>query len=76
MHKEGKRKSNDIKYAQVNEAKFMIYCCSSKLNGTFFFSDQLIKYNYGNVDQTRVFVKNALSLLSFKGKGNPEDIYH
>ena len=51
MHKEGERKSNDIKYAQVNKAKLMIYCRSSKLNGTkTFFSDQLIKYNHGNVD--------------------------
>ena len=32
MHKGGKRKSNDIKYAQVNRAKLMIYCRSSKLN--------------------------------------------
>ena len=40
MHyKEGKGKSNDIKYAQVNKTKVMIYCRSSKLNGTktFFF---------------------------------------
>ena len=34
MPKEGKRKSNDIKYAQVNKTKVMIYCRSSKLNGT------------------------------------------
>ena len=50
MHIEGKRKSNDITYAQVNKAKRVIYCRSSKLNGTNMFSDQLIKYNYGNVD--------------------------
>ena len=39
MHKEGKRKSNDINYAQVNKTKVMIYSRSSKLNGTkpFFF---------------------------------------
>ena len=39
MHEEGKRKSNDIKYVQVNKTKMMIYCRSSKLNGTitFFF---------------------------------------
>ena len=30
MHKEGKRKSSDIKYAQVNKTKVMIYCRSSK----------------------------------------------
>ena len=34
MHKEGKRKSNDIKYAQVNKTKVMIYLFKSKLNGT------------------------------------------
>ena len=51
MHKEGERKSYDIKYAQKNKAKLMIYCRSSKLNGTNpVFSDQMIKYNYGNVD--------------------------
>ena len=51
MHIEGKRKSNDITYAEVNKAKLMIYCRSSKLNGTnTFLSDRLIKYNYGNLD--------------------------
>ena len=51
MHKEGKQKSNDIKYAQVNETKVLIYCRSSKLNGTknfFFWSVNQI--NYGNVE--------------------------
>ena len=45
MHKEGKQKSNGIKYAQVNKAKLMIYCRSSKLNGTktLFF---LINWSY------------------------------
>ena len=63
MHKEGKQKSNDIKYAQVNKAKLMIYCRFSKLNGTktffffFFFSYQLIIYNYGNVDYWITFSK-------------------
>ena len=58
--KEGKRKSNDIKYAQIiNKAKWMSYCRSSKLNGTksIFFSDQLIKHNYGNVDYWIIFSK-------------------
>ena len=53
----------------------MIHCCSSKLNGikTFFFwSVELIKYNYGNVDywitfsNQTIFVKKALNASSFK----------
>ena len=51
MHKEGKRKSNDIKHAQVNNANMKIYYRSSKLNRIkTLFSDQLIKYTYGNVE--------------------------
>ena len=31
MHKEGKWKSNDIKYAQVNKTKVIIYCHSNQI---------------------------------------------
>ena len=45
MHKGGKRKSNDLKYARIDKAKTMIYRSSSKLNGTkmFFWSVDHIK---------------------------------
>ena len=50
MHKEGKQKSNDIKYVQVNKTKVMIYCRSSKwMEQKPFSSNQLIKYNHSNV---------------------------
>ena len=72
MYKEGNRKSNDIRYAQVNEIKVMIYCRCSKSNETKKLFLQFIKYKYGNVDywitfsNQTIFVKKALSASSFK----------